>query len=296
MHRRCHRSPFRLKQQVSAHRCRVIRRSKTVVTSHVADGSRPERVAITPLLAQWMEQQRQRVANTTAADASSSAASAGGGGGDASDDDEYSDSNQITRRSTRKPKQTNRYAPGGRAVHSKAKRKSSASTAESFDSAPAGASNRSLKRRRSVRKPLPAAAAAAAAATAAAAGDDTNTPNTAVTQLNTSAASMHELSIHSGITAHATDSTIDSQPASLQRMIILSSVLHENELLRARAAADHQRQALELEIARRDVEQARRDAEYARRDSEHARIEERASADADRLRAELVVVARTIGL
>lgn len=79
-------------------------------------------------------------------------------------------------------------------------------------------------------------------------------------------------------------------------MIILSSVLHENELLRARAAADHQRQLLELEIARRDVEQARRDAEYARRDSEHARIEERASADVDRLRAELAVVASTIGL
>lgn len=73
-------------------------------------------------------------------------------------------------------------------------------------------------------------------------------------------------------------------------------MLHENDLLRARAAADHQRQLLELQIARRDVEQARRDAEYARRDSEHTRIEERASADVDRLRVELSAVVRTIGL
>jgi hypothetical protein len=263
----------------------------------------PERVAITPLLTQWVEQQRQRVTNATAADVSSSAASAGGGSGDASDDDEYY-SSWGTRRSTRKPTASDRYTPAGeRARSTKTKRKAavaidSAARVETDSRAtPAFASNRTPKRRRRVQERSAAAAIAATAPVASdlPGSDDMNMLATAATQLNSSAACMHRHSIQSAIAAHTSDST-NSHPASIQRTLLLSSVLHENDLLRARADADHQRQLLELEIARRDVEQARRDAEYARRDSEHARIEERASADVDRLRAELAVVARTIGL
>lgn len=94
-----------------------------VVKSVDGVATTPERVAITPLLTQWVEQQRQRVATATTADASSSAAGAGGGGGDASDDDEYY-SSWTTRRSTRKPTSTDRYMPGGgRARLTKTKRK-----------------------------------------------------------------------------------------------------------------------------------------------------------------------------
>lgn len=272
-----------------------------VVKSVDGVATTPERVAITPLLTQWVEQQRQRVANATAADASSSAAGAGGDADGSDDDYEYYSG---TRRSTRKPTATDRYMPAGdRARSTKTKRKatvaidSAASVETDSRATPAFASNRTPKRHRSVRKRSAAAAAAATAPVASdlPGSDDMNMLATAAMHLN-SAAGMHRHSIQSAIAAHTSDSDTNSQPASIQRTLLLSSVLHENDLLRARAAADHQRQLLELEIARRDVEQARRDAEYARRDSEHTRIEERASADVDRLRAELAAVVRTIGL
>lgn len=273
-----------------------------VVKSVDGVATTPERVAITPLLTQWVEQQRQRVANAAAADVSSAASA--GGGADASDDDYEYYSSWGTRRSTRKPTATDRYMPAGeRARSTKTKRKaavaidSAASVETDSRATPAFASNRTPKRHRSVRKRSAAAAAAATAPVASdlPGSDDMNMLATAAMHLN-SAAGMHRHSIQSAIAAHTSDSDTNLQPASIQRTLLLSSVMHENDLLRARTAADHQRQLLELEIARRDVEQARRDAEYARRNSEHTRIEERANADVDRLRAELAAVVRTIGL